>query len=345
MTQTTTDLAPALKELLAEYRRARGPVHADRLASAVRDLSAMFTGQAPRRAGYFARADWRRAYVEYYLPRYASAVARVLDEMAIYDPEFLDRPLRVLDFGCGPGSASVGFQLRGGRASRLVLVDSSPESFPDAELLLGRTFERAETPPAGPYDLVFAVNVLVELEGPDALAPLLQLLEPHGYLVVVEPAMSGPTRRLMAWRDELVARGWRIAAPCVGAERCPMRSQPDVWCHQDLPWSRPKLVVEIDRRLEAPRERLKFAYLVITREGRDLARLAPWRMVSNLHLERGGAWAWLCGGEGDLWRAELRKRDRCPGKTEFLRADRGDLLKIEGPSRAPLGAEHQLRRI
>jgi SAM-dependent methyltransferase len=335
-----TDLNPALKELLAAYHRARGPRRLEAVADVVHAFTPAFAGLRPIQPGYLSRRDVRRAYVEYYLPLNVAKVARVLDELATFAD--LRRPLRVLDFGAGPGTASVAFRLWGGQIDRLVLVDVVEEALDEAEILLGPTFERAAEPPPGPYDLVFACNVLVEMQDPRRFEPVLEELDPRGYAVVIEPALREPTQRLMEWRDRLVERGWKIAAPCLGIARCPMRAT-NLWCHQDLGWSPPGWIAEIDDRLGRTREGLKYSYLVITKAGTTLADRADWRVVSNRHREKGKSWAWLCGHEGALWRAEALTRDRARLR-EFFRAERGDLLRIGGPTGGRLGPTSSVAR-
>ncbi|MBI2899290.1 MAG: methyltransferase domain-containing protein [Planctomycetes bacterium] len=338
-----TDLVPALKELMATYRRARGGRHISDTIEAVTVLSDMFLGRRPTQPGYLSKQHLRRAYVEYYLPLNACKVARILDEMARYAGPFLRGTLRVLDYGCGPGTAALAFRLWGGRASRLVLADVVEEALDEAEALLGPTFERAAEAPPGPFDVIFASNVLVELGDAGRFEPLLERLDPRGYAVVVEPPTAECARRLMEWRDRLVERGWRVAAPCLGIARCPMRAMPDLWCHQDAGWSPPGWVNEIDDRIGRVHETLKYSYLVLTREGATLAEGADWRLVSNLHRSKGRAWAHLCGHEGDLWKAQALTRDR-EELRDFFRCDRGDLLRVQGPAGGRLGPDHRIRR-
>lgn len=337
-----TDLTPALKELRAQYHRVRGPRALGDVAEGLVVLGDMFGGRRPLRPGYLSKPALLRAYVEYYLPLNAAKFARILDEMTLYADGFLERPLRVLDYGSGPGTASVAFRLWGGRTSRLVLVDVVEEALAEAAVLLGPTFERAAEPPPGPYDLVFAGNVLVEVEQTKRLERVLELLDPRGYAIVLEPPMAEPTRQLMEWRDDLVARGWKVAAPCLGVARCPMRGMADLWCHQDWNWSPPGWVGELDDRLGRVRETLKYSYLVLTREGATPE--ADWRVVSNLHRRKGRAWAWLCGREGPLWKADALTRDR-ETLVEFFRSERGHLLRVEGPARGRLGTSNRISRL
>src|SRR5262249_36736598 len=164
-------------------------------------------------------------------------------------------------------------------------------------------------------------------------APLEERLTDKGHLIVIEPALKESTRRLMAWRDDMVARGFRIAAPCIGTLKCPMLEREDLWCHQDVPRSRPASVAQIAGRVGFTKEMLQYSYAVITKKGRTLADLeADVRVVSNLHKEKGKAWAWLCGRQGPLCRAEVLTRHRSEETAAFFHADRGHVLamKAEG---------------
>ncbi len=314
-----------LEELLTRYRVERGGSVRE-TAAGVEQLSAMFNGLVPHRPGYFASSRLRRAYVQYYLPVHAAKVARVLDELERLSPPG-GKPPRVLDFGCGPGTASIALLLRR-PVEELHLVDTVDEALEDAASFAQRLGARPVTgheSPEGPFDLIFAVNVLSETP-----AQLEELLADDGYLVAIEPALKTATRKLMEWRDGLVARGFRIAAPCPGPARCPMLEHPDLWCHQDIGWNRPSFVAAVDRRVNLLKESLKYSYVVVTRNGRaleDLGRVR--RLVSNLHREKGKAWGWLCGPEGPLCRAEMLTRSRSAETEAFFRARRGNVLELE----------------
>ena len=316
-----------LRDLLARYHAERGGSVGETEAG-VRELSAMFNGLTPHRPGYLAAARLRRAYVHYYLPVNVEKVARVLREMDAYAPS---RPKpRVLDFGCGAGTAAIATLLRGPVAD-LVLVDVVDEALDDARFFctaLGAEPRTMHELPNEKFDLILAANVFSE-----TLAPLEERLTDEGYLVVIEPALQSTTRKLMKWRDDMVARGFRSAAPCSGRAKCPMLEREDLWCHQDVPWPRPATVAEIDRRVGLTKESLKYSYAVITKKGRTLADLqGDVRIVSNLHKEKGKAWAWLCGRDGPLCRGEVLSRHRSEETAAFFRADRGHVLsmKVEG---------------
>jgi SAM-dependent methyltransferase len=318
-------LQALIENLLARYRKERGGSVAE-TARGVLELSAMFNGRVPWRRGYLASRTLRRAYVHYYLPANAEKVLRVLREMDAYAPP--GRPLRVLDFGCGPGAATIALLASGRPVGELWLVDVVDEALDDAEFFaraLGAAPRRAHEPPPGPFDLILAAHVLSETG-----ARLEPLLAEEGYLAVVEPALRETTRRLMEWRDRKVEEGYRVAAPCLGDSPCPMLEHADLWCHMDVPWARPSWVAEVDRRTGLRKESLKYAYAVVTPKGRTLADLpGDLRLVSNLHREKGKVWAWGCGRSGPLCRVEVLARHRSEATAAFFRAARGDVLEVE----------------
>lgn len=326
----TTQAVPS--ELLEAIHAYRGlhPIKMRVLAEGVSELSQMFTGRRPMRPGYMARPLLRAAYIHYYLPAYYLRVRRTLDELTAYAGPIIGP---ALDFGCGPGTAALAIG-----AGTIDLFDVVDEALSDADFLV-RTVAPAARPrivrePEGPYRLIVAAHVLTEMRDPSPLRRLLEdALDPQGHLVVIEPALRSTTRRLMTWRDELAAAGFRIAAPCLGVARCPMIPQEDMWCHQDVPWDRPCIVDELDRRTGLRKESLKYAYLVVTRAGATLSdrTSASWRAISDRHAAKGRVWAFLCGREGPLRRVEMLTRHRGPKLHDFERVRRGDLLAIDPP--------------
>ncbi len=317
-----------LRDLLARYHADRGGSVAE-TAEGVRELSDMFNGLTRHRPGYLSNPKLRRAYVHYYLTVNAEKVGRVLRELDLYSPK--GKPPRVLDFGCGPGTAAIATLLHRPVAD-LCLVDVVDEALDDARYFcraLGvepRTMH--EIPHLEKFDLILAANVYSE-----HLAPLEERLADDGHLLVIEPALKTSTQKLMKWRDDAVARGFKVAAPCLGQTKCPMLERDDLWCHQDVSWPRTGPVAEIDRRLGLNKESLKYSYVVLTKTGRTLADLqGDVRVVSNLHKEKGKAWAWVCGRQGPLCRAEVLSRHRSDATAAFFHADRGHVLslKVEG---------------
>ncbi|MGH7164613.1 MAG: small ribosomal subunit Rsm22 family protein, partial [Nitrospiraceae bacterium] len=187
------------------------------------------------------------------------------------------RPCRVLDLGSGPGTAAVAVldwlrQDRSGlpRPLEVVAVDRSRPALKEAErtwnvylnlaggldarlLPAHADLERAGslkrlTPTGGaPYDLIVMANALNELFGTarDPIArraklvsTLLDLLAPHGSLVILEPALRDVSRDLHRVRDILVAQQvCTVYSPCLHERPCPALIHDDDWCHEERPWT------------------------------------------------------------------------------------------------------------
>ncbi|MHC4608649.1 MAG: DNA polymerase III subunit beta [Planctomycetota bacterium] len=212
------------------------------------------------------------AYTAYYLPVNMLKVRWVLEELAKYAPDFLAAPRRVLDFGSGPGTALLGLGEVSDAPHEAAAVDVVPSALEMAAKLVGTLTRMSIEPspliPPGTFDLIFAANVYGELGSDERLDALLEQLDPKGYLVLIEPALMGATRRVMDLRDRLAGAGWKIAAPCLDVPHCPMRAHEDFWCHMDVRWTRPALVQKLDDRVGLAKEALKFQ--PAPREGEDV---------------------------------------------------------------------------
>ena len=288
------------------------------------------SGQRPL-GEYLLMPEALASYVAYYLPINALKVRWIMEELLTFDPSFLDTPRRILDFGCGPGTGSAGLCEITQQPHEITGVDLSEPAWETAAALTEKIssfrFTGTCTPPAGPFDRLIAANVYNELEDPGEPLRLFDRVDPAGYVVLIEPALQETTRQVMTLRDRLASGGWTIAAPCLDVPACPMSAHPDIWCHQEVTWTRPGWIQRLDDRTGLDKEALKFSYLVATREGKRLQGTA--RLVSRLHREKGKRWGWFCGGGEFLCRAELLKRDKAEHNIDFRHARRGDVLDIE----------------
>ena len=216
-----------LRELLALYSRERGGSLAE-TEGGVRELSPMFNGVTPHRPGYLASGRLRRAYVHYYLPVNAEKVARVLAELDLYAPA--EAPPRVLDFGCGPGTASIALLLKR-KVADLCLVDTVDEALDDAQWFarqLGVEARRAHEPPPGEkFDLILAANVYSE-----TTAKLEGFLELERQPCLVHTAFSTLQIEVRAWTERFEARCH--TAPQLPA-KTPIRRQPS-WSRSRRAW-------------------------------------------------------------------------------------------------------------
>jgi SAM-dependent methyltransferase len=364
-------LSPRLLRILSEstgFAVGREPPAVPReLVEAVVELSGLFTGK--RGSGlpsYQTDERLRRAYLAYYLPVNLAKVQALLDELPAdaLRPSG-DRRLRVLDLGCGPGTASLGILDWVSRKSGsspvpldVIAVDQSAEALRACEDLWrryvagSRAVVRLETiranlerwhpgraPRDGRYDLIVVANTLNELFGAarDPLARraklirlLLDLLQEHGTLMLVEPALRATARALHQLRDLLVAENaCTVYSPCLHEYGCPALVNPDDWCHEERPWTPPALVAAIDRGAGFIKDALKFSYLLLRKDGRTIVRRAPgvYRVVSELREMKGEKRAWLCNEQG---RPEVGRLDRERSAANAALDDwhRGAIVKI-----------------
>lgn len=357
-----TDAFPV--KLLAALRERGGSPDRDAIEG-VRRLSALFTtGRDGRCADYLADRDLRRAYLLYFFPVNYAKVADLLREM----PALPVRPLRILDVGSGPGTASLAvldhlarLGQTGHDGSEVIAVDRNRQALQEAEalwtVLSGGGAEKpvhafrarqadAERAGAqallkeGPFDLVILANSLNELHCSAAdpvadrvkfLESLLKALAPDGTLMVIEPALRGTTRALHQVRDRLVAEGLAtVYSPCLHERPCPALVRESDWCHEERPWAPPVVIQEIDRAVGFIKDALKFSYLLLRKDGLTIAKREPdvYRVVSEVMVMKGDRRAWLCNQEGRPLVGRLEKA-RSESNAAFDRWHRGAIVRVD----------------
>jgi ribosomal protein RSM22 (predicted rRNA methylase) len=221
----------------------------DALAQAVVNLSRLFTtARATLSLRYLDDPAHASAYLSYFLPVNLSKVQVLLDELPNdIIQETPDRPMAVLDLGCGPGTGALALldwlwhrSQERAKSLSVLATDASHASLQDAKKLweaycnevgisnaglrcvegnlehplkgdLGKQIVRG-----GPYDLIIMANCLNELFSTAANPPaeqaavveqLLKFLAPHGTIMIVEPALRQTARALHQMRDHLLKQG------------------------------------------------------------------------------------------------------------------------------------------
>ncbi|MCK9914158.1 small ribosomal subunit Rsm22 family protein [Microbacteriaceae bacterium K1510] len=211
------------------------------------------------------------AYALVRMPATYAAVRAALTQAIDVVPDFAPRSL--LDVGAGPGTASWAAADAWPSLERITLIDSNPrlldlaEEFrqapgaPQAGLSAMRGNIADALGQASAADVVMASYVLTEMAIEAAVvsaAALWRLAEK--LLVIVEPGTPDGFKRILRYRDLLLAQGASIIAPCSHESICPL-STGDRWCHFSarLPRSRDHLLT---KGASVPFEDEKFSYLV-----------------------------------------------------------------------------------
>ncbi len=212
------------------------------------------------------------AYALARMPATYAAVAASLNALTEIVPDLA--PESLLDVGAGPGTASWAaaeafpslhsFALLDANdaLSRLALgLAQDSARLSDCRYLRGDALTSVTE--SSPADLVLASYVIGELGESDqrALAEAMWA-KVRQVLVVIEPGTPAGTARILALRQQLIAAGANVAAPCPRDKACPLVA-PD-WCHfsQRLPRSQAHRQI---KGAEVPFEDERFIYVALTR--------------------------------------------------------------------------------
>lgn len=253
------------------------------------------------------------AYALARMPATYAAVAASLNALSEIAPNLA--PETLLDVGAGPGTASWAaaeafpllqdFTLLDANAtlSRLALDLARDSSrLAECRYLPGDAGANlAEVPQA---DLVIASYIIGELGEADQrkLTEAMWTKARHA-LVVIEPGTPAGYARILALRQQLIAQGAFVAAPCPHERTCPLTA-PD-WCHfsQRLPRSQAHRQI---KGAEVPFEDERFIYVALTRA--PPARRAS-RVLAPPDVGKAEITAKLCTDAG-VELAKVPRRDK-----------------------------------
>jgi ribosomal protein RSM22 (predicted rRNA methylase) len=358
MTIASTIEAHAARLLLSEegWRQYQlGDVGHKELAayvSALQHLSSSYTAHAvgERLTTAVSRDIEARAYALYYLPINAAKVEILLPVL-----ESLPSPLRVLDFGCGPATASLALLLQTDQPIELTCVDSSPQMRDVAKVLLSASPMRERLTklsilsdvPAGSYDLIVASNVLAELDEKqqsEILHTFLAHLAPHGFLLLMEPGQQGHTRRLMSVRDRILRERHDISPlfPCHRKDDCPMLTTSlEDWCHGTIEWQQPPLSRQLDKLLGFNKHRIKYSAFVF-RQGVDVR--PGTRVLTPPRKNARGIDTLVCGPDY-YGLVTIRKGSRSDATRPLEKCGIYDRLTFSKPVNSEISADFEIKRL
>jgi ribosomal protein RSM22 (predicted rRNA methylase) len=253
------------------------------------------------------------AYLATRLPATYAAVRSCLEAVGEIRPDFAPRGL--LDVGAGPGTALWAATQLWPRLESATMIEGSSVMRKWGERLALRLALRdlawktadlrTGLPDAEPRDLVILAYVLDEMEPAARPALIDRLWAATGdMLLLIEPGTSAGWQRILAAREQLLAIGAAIVAPCPHAAACPL--QPPDWCHfaRRLPRSR---LHRQAKGAELPWEDEKFIYLAVSRRQ---AALPAARVLAYPRAGKGHVRLKLCLATG---RAEERVVSRREG--------------------------------
>jgi ribosomal protein RSM22 (predicted rRNA methylase) len=251
--------------------------------------------------GIVSQAD-ALAYALARMPATYAAVTASLNALIELRPDFA--PQSLLDVGAGPGTASwaaatafpslQGFMLFDVNAALQALALDFGREHPRLSAMTCRRDANA-LDDAEPADLVVASYLIGEVDDNVRRALAEQLwARTSDTLLVVEPGTPAGYARIIEVREQLIASGAHVAAPCPHDGPCPLIA-PD-WCHftQRLPRSRAHMQL---KGAQLPFEDERFSYVALTRA--PMTR-HPKRVLAPPTITKAAVTAKVCAVEGVL---------------------------------------------
>ncbi len=329
---------------------------ASSLRAAVEDRSRRYTSERDRLAAPKDKQADLAARAAFFTIADAMKVVVPLTELARTGALPAARPLRILDLGAGCGAMTLGlvaWLAKQSIAAHVVAIDRDAPALGIAgravasfaaslgvEVQLETRSGDVRGKLAGAFDLVLMGTVLNELTTAEALAVVeqaMQTISPDGAVIAIEPALRTTTRALHEIRDAAIAKGIHVVAPCTRRTApCPALADPDDWCHEDRPLTLPPRTAELARITGLRDGGMKFAYLVLRKEPRDLVEAGDtaWRIVSAARIAKGKHEIMGCSAAGRI-PLRLLTRHRTSTTKVFERADRGDVVILDGATQDP----------
>lgn len=344
-------LSPALERLevrvvgsvlsaRAAIQFSQGAISAAELAPVAHALKALSQDYVSERvtplAPLFA-LDMAKAYALYFMPVNFAKVLYLLDELP---EDFKRRPIAVLDYGCGPGTASLAFQEWSSQPpTSLTLVDHSPAMLEQAQALVRAEGHAVDfqstaqfTADSRRFDLILLANVLTELPSParaQLLAQLCSRLTATGTILILEPALQRVTREMQALRDTIVREQEDMVPlfPCTRRDSCPMLLEDEEsWCHGTLRWQPSRLVTQLDQLTGFNKHRLKYTAFIFQRGAKLRSGL---RILEAAERKKFGLAITVCGES--CYGAQIVSKRNSPEEVrlQLTRADQFELLPLD----------------
>ncbi|TLG79244.1 small ribosomal subunit Rsm22 family protein [Methylocystis sp. B8] len=270
------------------------------------------------------------AYAATRMPATYAATVTALGRLEEESPDFA--PKRMLDVGCGLGAGACAASTVWPGIAEITLLDHSalflrlaPELMKDSGVpapikAIECDFAEPRALAEFPFDLVVIGYALTEV-AESGLPSVIDRLwaQTSGALVIIEPGTPRDHARLMVVRDQLIALGANILAPCPHQAPCPLPAND--WCHFSvrLPRRRAHRLV---KDVAAPFEDEKFAYLAV---GRFAARPPSARIIAPPRANKAGISLKLCAGIA-FRETFIPKRDKARYE-KIRRKDWGDPLR------------------
>lgn len=301
-------------------------------------LSDYFTkerGDLPK--NYFNDPVLRSGYMAYFLPVNYLKFLYLLQQLKGKD--IPTGKVRILDLGAGPATASLAalsFYSQLVRSKQLkdawldlTLIDQNYAILKDAKQMHDAYLEKLNLTniksdiffknydfKRGGLDrllrgvrfhIIFLGNVLNEFSDRQQQQAFVDELidghlDPHGKIIIAEPALKKTSRDVQAVRDNLLAKysNLEVLAPCTHQEICPLNvvNKRD-WCHFYMDYKANAMIDKMDKLVGIRKDFLAASFLLLSADKkRKKTHEHVWRVISNNMKSKGKCEFVLCGARG-----------------------------------------------
>jgi len=324
-------------------------------------------------ASYMDNPAMLSAYLAYYWPVSRSQAAHAIATADHFDASVYHT---VIDVGSGPGPVAAAFidasaaSASSGGKIRVVLIDQSRRALDlalrelpvrcvsPATLLTVQADISAPQPALIPYwgeaDCISFGHSLNELfaETVDRIERRADLMEKYaaglaanGKILIIEPALLSTSRDLLAVRNVLVDRGWRVTAPCCGRAvlPCPAPDAGDQHtCHEEISWTMPEETAKLAATMKLDKESLKMTWFMLEPPRTEQGSGGPesgtpaggdelYRVVSDPMLNKAGRVRKLLCGKDGRFPLSVQGESAEAERSGFNRLKRGDYIRVIKP--------------
>jgi ribosomal protein RSM22 (predicted rRNA methylase) len=278
-------------------------VPVQKLAPSVQRLIDAYRTPGPPAAPILRSGSDVVAYAAYRMPATYAAVRKALGYLAEAAPAF--RPTTQLDLGAGTGAAVWAAAATWPSLTRVTAVDQEPEmvalgrrlaidaAFPAVRSAHWNT-ARIGTFTVPEADLITISYALGELPAGQRISLAERLAEHGGTIVFIEPGTPAGYGNVISVRDQLIAGGYLVIAPCPHSEQCPLPRDRD-WCHFSARVNRSSLHRRVKNAVLGYEDE-KFSYVALARVAVGVP--VPSRVLRHPQQGKGLVKFRLCTADG-----------------------------------------------
>jgi len=163
--------------------------------------------------------------------------------------------------------------------------------------------------------------------------------------MIIEPATRDDGRRLLGWRDQFIADGYAIHAPCTHHLPCPLlhKSERD-WCHDRITFDAPDWFLDIEKHLPIKNRTLTFSYLLTKAGPRPERPNYVGRLTGDLMKEKGASRQMFCRGANREFMSWQHKNGDVPHFPRGLLVSYPEHIATKSNELRPLPGEIMVHR-